>query len=164
MADKETEIEWAKSKRIEAEKEKARQAMNGAKPDALSLAYLGPDRGKVKGWSSDSRLIMAKAEKLSAWSVILALAGIVLMIIADLGGIVSTANKLGLAGLILDIPGWVGEICLILAVFFGVIGVTVAIYYKLKSKQEMGAAGWSGVIGVLMVVIYWLIRDWLMGV
>lgn len=163
MADKETENEWAKSKRIEAEKEKARQAMNEVKPDALSLSYLGPNRGKAKGWSSDSRLIMAKAEKLSTWSVILAPVGIVLMIIADLGGIVSTANKLGLAGLILDIPSWVGEICLILAVFFGVIGATVAIYYKLKSKQEMGAAGWSGVIGVLMVVIYWLIRGWLMG-
>ncbi len=163
MADKETENEWVKSKRIEAEKEKARQAMNGVKPDALSLAYLGPNRGKVKGWSSDSRLIMAKAEKLSTWSVILAPVGIVLMIIADLGGIVSTVNKLGLAGMILEIPGWVGEICLILAVFFGVIGATVAIYYKLKNKQEMGVAGWSGIIGILMVAIYWLIRGWLMG-
>ncbi len=138
MADKETEVEWAKSKRIEAEREKAARAVleEDQKYGKVNVAYLDPVKSKVRGWSSDSRLVIARAEKLATWSVILAPTSVVLMIIADVGDMVSMVNQLGLAGVMFSIPRYIGDACLLLSVFFGLIGILTSLYYKIKNGKE----------------------------
>ena len=163
MADPEVEAEWEKSKQIEAERMKAVQAMSEAKPDVGALAELGPQMEKARGWSNDSKLVMAKAEKLGTWSAILAPVGIVMMIISDVGNVVVQVGRLGMFGIMFGIFAGLGMICLAGAIFFGVIGLITALYYRFKNGQKLGVAGWSGMVAISLVVVYWLVRSLIMG-
>lgn len=164
MADAETEAEWEKSRRIDEERMKAARAINEAKTDVNGLAILGPQQDKPRGWSSDSKLVIEKAEKLGMWAAILAPLGVVLMIIADMGNVVTGARGLGMFGAMFGIFSGLGLICLAAAVFFGLIGFVTAVYYRVKLGKKLGVAGWSGTGAILIVAVYWLIRSLLLRI
>ena len=157
-----TEAEWKKSKRIDEERMKAARALNEAKPDINGVAALGPQQDKPRGWSSDSRLITEKAEKLGMWAAVLAPAGVVLMIISDVGSVVTEVGKLGLFGVLFSILGGLGLICFAVVIFFGLIGFVTAVYYRGKLGKKLGVAGWSGMGAIMIVVVYFLIRSLLL--
>lgn len=161
MADKETEAEWEKSKRIEAERMKAVRASKAEKPSQENLAYLDPQATKVKGWSNDKNVIMASAERMGNKAVILAFAGIVLGIIGYAGGTVTEVFRLGMAGIMIaGLPSGVSFVCLGVAVLMALITIGSEISGKMKYKKKFGAAFWSAVGAVIAVVIYGLVR-WL---
>lgn len=155
MADKETEEEWARLRRVEAEREKARRALEEQKPDAVGLACLGPQKKKIRGWSVDRNLLLTKTEKLGTWSVIFAPVGVVLLIISDAGSIVSEAGNFGLGGLVISgIPGGIGAGCLGIAAFLAVLVIGVELYCKFRDKRMFGTGWWSAVVGFIIVVVY----------
>ena len=158
MADKETEAEWAKSKRIEAERMKAAQALN-EKVSQENVAYLDPQSTKVKGWSSDANVIMASAERMGNKAVILAFTGVVLGIIGYAGGMVTTTFNLGMAGVIISaLPSGAGFMCLGVAVLMAIITIGNEIVQKVKYKRKFSAALWSAAGALATVVIYIVVR------
>ena len=160
MADEETQAEWKKSKRIEAERQKAMRAVEREGQSKADLAYLDPGATKVKGFSRDPNVILADAERMANRAAILVIGGVVLRIIGDVGGIVSTSFNLGLAGVILDIPGWVGLACLGVGVLMAMAVIGCEIYFKVKMGRRISSALWSAVAVLAIVVIYFVIR-WL---
>ncbi|MBR3228787.1 hypothetical protein IKF67_00940 [Candidatus Saccharibacteria bacterium] len=158
MADAETEAEWAKSKRIEAEKAKAAKALAESKPDKSNLAFLDAPDTKVKGWSSDSNVILAHAEKMGNRSIILAVCGVVLSIIGYVGGIVSATANLGLASIIISgIPSGIGFICMGLAVLMAIITIAGEITNKVRKGRKFSSTFWSALSAIIVVVLYWLV-------
>ncbi len=161
MADAQTEAEWEKSKRIEAERMKAARALEAEKSDRANLAYLDPQMTKVKGWSSDKNVILASVERLGNRSVILTVAGVVLGVVGYGGGIVTSAFNLGMAGVVVSgLPSGASFICLGLAILMAVITIGSEITRKIKYKQKFSAAFGSSIGAVVVVAIYILIR-WL---
>lgn len=159
MADKETEQEWAKLRRIEAEKKKARQAIQGEKPDVVGASYLEPQKKKVRGWSTDKELLLKKTEKFGTWSVLLALLGIAMGVIAAAGGIVTEVGRFGMAGMMISgIPGGVGAICLIFAMLFAVIVIVVEGYYRLKDRSKFGNGWWSAIVAAALIALYTFVK------
>lgn len=161
MAGKKTEAEWEKSKRIEAERMKAARALEAEKSNHENLAYLDPQKTKVKGWSSDRNVIMASVERMGNKAVILAFAGIVLSIIGYVGSMVTMVSRLGMAGIMIaGLPSGAGFVCLALAVLMAIIVIGSEINNKIKYRKKFGAAFWSAMGAIVAIVIYGLIR-WL---
>jgi len=158
MADAETEAEWAKSKRIEAEKAKAAKALAESKPDNSNLAFLDAPDTKVKGWSNDPNVILAHAEKMGNKSIILAVCGVVLSIIGRVGGIVGALANLGAASAIISgIPSGIGLICMGLAVLMAIITIAGEITNKVRKGRKLGSIFWSAFSAIAVIVLYWLI-------
>ena len=160
MADKETEAEWEKSKRIEAERMKAARAAAEEKPDRSSLAFLDPKATKVKGWSNDPDVILADGEKMGNRALIFAVAGVILLFISSMGSIVSSTFDLGMAGVILEIPGWVGLVCIALAVLMALAGISCEVYLKVRKKRKLSSAFWSSFGAIGFIIVYFVVR-WL---
>ncbi len=160
MADKETELEWEKSKRIEAEKMKAAKAIMEEKPDKASLAFLDPKTTKVKGWSADPDVILSSGERMGNRAIMLAFCGVILDFIGNMGEVVSSTFKLGLAGAVLSIPGMIGFFCMGLAALMAVAAISCEIYLKIKRGRKFSTAFWSSIWAVGIVVLYMVIR-WL---
>ena len=160
MADQETEAEWEKSKRIEAERMKAAKAFAEEKPDKSNLAFLDPKSTKVKGWSNDPDVVLADGEKMGNRALILALSGIVLLFLGTAGSFVSSVYNLGLAGVVFEILDWVGLACMALAMLMALVGVSCEVYLKIKKKRKYSVAFWSSLSAILLVVAYFVIR-WL---
>ncbi len=161
MADKKTEAEWEKSKRIEAEKMKAARALAAEKNDT-NVAYLEPKMTKVKGWSNDPNVILASAERIGDKMVVLALAGVVFGIIGILGGIVVETFQLGLAGMMISgLPDGVSFLCFGIAVLMAIVVIGSEIVYKIKNKRKFSPALWSAVAAIIITalyaLVYWLI-------
>ena len=162
MVDSETE-EWAeKSKRIEAEKMKAAWALAEEKSDKSYLAYLDPKTTKVKGWTTDSDVILASIERLGNRSIVLAISGIILSIIGQAGSIVSETFNLGLGSMVISgIPGGVSLFCTGLAIIMAVVVMGSEIFYKVKQGRKFSSAFLTAVVSVFLIVLYgailWLI-------
>lgn len=90
MADKETEAEWARMRRVELERKKAAEAVRKEqeKQGKVNLAFL-PVSTKTKGWSKNPNVVMADAARMADKSLVFALGGILLIMIGDMGNIVS---------------------------------------------------------------------------
>lgn len=163
MADRETELEWEKSKRIEAEKMKAVKALMEEKPDKTNLAFLDPKSTKVKGWSNDENVILANGERMGNRAIIFALAGVVLDFIGDMGMIVSSTFNLGLAGTMLAIPSAVGLFCIGVAILLALVSVGCEIYFKYRKGRRFSGAFWSALGAIGIVILYeflkWLIQQ-----
>ena len=160
MADKETE-EWAeKSRQIEAERMKAVQALAKEKPDKTNLAFLDPKATKVKGWSNDSDVLLADGEKMGNRALIFAFAGVVLSFISSMGSIVSSTFNLGMAGVIMEIPGWVGLALMALAVLMATAAISCEVYLRIKKRRKLSPAFWSSMGAIALIVVYYLVR-WL---
>lgn len=155
MADLETEGWAEKSKQIEAERMKAAKAVAEEKPDKSSLAFLDPKATKVKGWSNDANVIVANAERMGNRAVVFAVCGMVLDIIGTVGGMVTSANNLGMGGLIISgLPSGIGLFGIGLAFLMAVITVGVELFYKLKNGRKMTMATWSAVAAIAVCVGY----------
>ncbi|MBR3132418.1 hypothetical protein IKG33_03385 [Candidatus Saccharibacteria bacterium] len=161
MADRETELEWEKSKRIEAEKMKAERALEETKPDKANYAFLEPKTTKVKGWSADKDVILADSERMGNRSAILALSGVVLNFIGDMGAIVSESFNLGMAGVILNIPSWVGIFCFGLAILMAGALIGCEIYFRIKKGRKFSVGFWSA-LGAAGIVLLYVFLRWLM--
>jgi len=160
MADKVTEAEWKKSKRIEAERAKAVEDLTKEKPNQENLAYLDPQSTRVKGWSRDTNVILASVERIGNRAVVLAFAGVVLGIIGYAGGMVSGVFNLGMAGVLVSgLPSGVSFLCLGAAVLMAIITMGSEIFYKVKDKKKLSAAFWSAIGAVVVVVVYSVIQQ-----
>lgn len=160
MADMQTEEEWAKSKRIEAERMKAARALAEEKPDKSGVAFLEPKSTKVKGWSNDSDVVLADGEKMGNRALIFAIAGMILSFISSMGSVVSSTFNLGMAVVILEIPGLIGLVCVAIAILMAIAGISCEVYLKLKKGRKLSLAFWSSFITILLIVIYYVVR-WL---
>ena len=161
MADQETEQEWAKSKRIEAEKMKAARALAQAKPDQSNLAFLDPKATKVKGWSSDPDVKLASIERMGNRAIIFALGGIVLSIIGYVGGMVTVSSNLGLAGVIISsLPSGLGMFLVGIGIIMSLVTIGTEITYKIKSGHKFTNSFWTAIGALVLVGLYWLIM-WL---
>ncbi len=158
MADKETEAEWAKSRRIEAERMKAARALAEEKPDKANIAFLDPKATKVKGWSNDPDVVLADGEKVGNRALIFAVCGIVLAVIGAMGSIVSSTFNLGMAGVMLMIPSYVGFAGMVLAVLMALVAVGCEIYLKVKRGRKFSVAFWSAVSVIVLIGIYFVVR------
>lgn len=161
MADAETEAEWEKSKRIEAERMKAAKALAEEKPDKSNVAFLDPKETKTKGWSNDTNVILVSAERMGNRAIILAICGVVLMIIGFAGGMVTETSKLGMAGMLISsLPSGVGLLCMGLAVLMAIIAIGSEIYRKVKMGRNFSATFWSA-IGAIGIVVLYFVAQWL---
>ena len=160
MADEQTEAEWAKSKRIEAERMKAARAMADEKIDKTNLAFLDPKSTKVKGWSNDPDVVLADGEKMGNRALIFAISGLVLSSIGAIGGIVSSTFNLGLAGAVLAIPSGISLVCIWAAVLMALVAIACEIYLKVKKARKFSVAFWSSICTIVLIIIYYAIR-WL---
>ena len=158
MADQETEAEWEKSKRIEAERMKAARALAEERPDKANLAFLDPKATKVKGWSNDPDVILADGEKMGNRALIFAVAGVILSFISSMGSIVSSTFDLGMAGVILEIPGWVGLILMALAVLMAIAAISCEAYLKVRKKRKLSSAFWSSLGAIGFIIVYFVVR------
>lgn len=164
MADKETEKEWEKSKRIDAERMKAARALLNEKPDKVNLAFLDPNVTKVKGWSNDPNVIFASIERMGNRSMALAIGGIVLPVIGYVGGMVTSSFKLGMAGVIISaLPSGAGMILVGLAILMSLIVIGTEIAYKIKNGRKFSSSFWTAVGTLVIVALYILISSWLIG-
>lgn len=162
MADKETEKEWEKSKRIDAERIKAARALSNEKQDKTNLAFLDPNMTKVKGWSSDPNVILASIERMGNRSMALALGGVVLSVIGYVGGMVTSSFRLGMAGVIISaLPSGAGMILVGLAILMSLIVIGTEITYKIKSGRKFSSSFWTAVGTLVIVALYILISSWL---
>ena len=162
MADEETRIEWEKSRRIEAERQKAVQAMakEEKKRDGVSLSYLDPGATKVKGFSRDTNVVLADAERMANRAMFLVIGGVALMIIGGVGGIVSTTYGLGLAGVILSIPSMVGLVCLGAGALMAMVTMGCEVYFRVKTGRKPSSALWTAAIALAVVAVYFVVQ-WL---
>lgn len=159
MADSETEQEWEKSKRIEAERMKAARALADSKPEKSGLEFLDPKKTKVKGWSNDTDVILASIERMGNRALILAVGGIVLSIIGAAGGTVSSINNLGLAGAIIsDLPSMLGMLMIGIGILMALITIGVEVYYKLKAVRKLDSSFWTAVGAMVVVGVYVIVR------
>ncbi|MBQ1298276.1 hypothetical protein IIY24_00345 [Candidatus Saccharibacteria bacterium] len=158
MAERETEAEWEKSKRIEAERMKAARALAEEKPDKSNLAFLDPATTKAKGWSSDKNSILASAEKIGNRAIILAISGVVLAVIGYVGGMVSLGFNLGVGGVIISgIPSGIGYLCMGIAVVMAVVTVGSEIYFKIKDGRKFSSGFSSAVASLVVVLVYFVL-------
>ena len=114
MADKETEQEWARLRRIEAEKDKARKAIEeeDKKQWKVNAAFLDSMSGaKVRGFSRGSEALRQSSERLANWSTTLGVCGI----IVDFLSRIVDVRGLGMAGAMM--------IGVINVIGFGMIGI-----------------------------------------
>ena len=163
MADRETELEWEKSKRIEKERKKAEQALAAEQPDKTNLAFLDHKSTKVKGWSNDSDVIRASVERMGNRAIVLAVAGIVLFIIGYAGAIIVSNSRLGMAGVIISgLPTSVGMISMGIAILMAIITIGNEIINKVKSKRKFGSPFWTSAAAILLVIIFYLIMHFVM--
>ena len=159
MADKETEAEWEKSKRIEAERMKAARAAAEDKPDKSNLAYLDPKTTKVKGWSGDFDVIMASAERIGNRSLIFAIGGAVLDIIGMAGSTVATTYRLGLAGVLISgLPSGIGVFLMEVGILMAMVTIGSEIAFKLKHGIKFTVAIYSAIASILVIVFYAFVR------
>lgn len=157
MADEETEAEWAKSRRIEAEKMKAARALANEKPNKTNLAFLDPKVTKVKGWSNDPDVILADGEKMGNRALIFAIGGLILSFIGTMGGIVSSTFNLGLAGIILALPSALGLVCLGVAMLMAISAISCEVYLKTKKGRKFSVAFWSSLGTIALIIIYFVV-------
>ena len=158
MADKETELEWEKSKRIEAERMKAAKAIAEEKSEKTNLAFLDPKVTKVKGWSTDPDVILSSSERMGNRAIILALGGVVLDFVGSVGAVVSSTFNLGLGGVILDIPSAVGLFCIGLAILMAIVAIGCEIYLKIKRGRKFSVAFGTSLWAIGIVILYMVIR------
>lgn len=161
MADEDS-IKWAeKSKQIEAEKMKAARALVSEKQDKTNLAFLDPKTTKVKGWSNDFDVVMASAERIGNRSLLFAVGGIVLDIIGMVGGMVTSAFQLGVAGAIIaGLPSGIGYFCIGIGVLMAMVTVGCEIVFKVKKGKKFTSVIWSAVATIGVITVY-LIARWL---
>lgn len=163
MADKETELEWEKSKRIEAERMKAVKDLEEQKPDKISLAYLDPKMTKVKGWSKDPDVMLASTERMANRAVVLVISGAVLSIIGMAGGIVTETSNLGLGGVLISgLPSGVGMLLMGIGAIMSLVVIGFQLYARFRLGRKFDTSFWAAVGALIFNILFWMARIMLM--
>ena len=157
MADKETELEWAKSRRIEAERMKAIKAMETDKPDNSGLALLKIESAdnRVVGFTRGKEANVNSIEKLSNTSVTVIIGGIAfdLLLWAIRGLMLNDAGNQMVYYLRLA-----GEIALGAASFIAVFSIIMSLWYHFRHQYELGTHFRTAMIALGLAIIYAVIR------
>lgn len=158
MADKETEQEWAKLRRIEAEKEKARKAIEeeDKKQGKVNAAFLDSMSGaKVRGFSRGSEALRQSSERLANWSTTLGVCGI----IVDFLSRIVDVRGLGMAGaMMIGAINAIGFGMIGIAAFLAVFNIGAMLFSHKKRGISMANLPLKSTAMVLtVVVIYELI-------
>lgn len=160
MADRETELEWEKSKRIEAERMKAVRALEEENKDIkVNSAFLDPENRKIHGYSRDMGQLLRSAEKAADISIGLVIVGILLKstthILPKLG---SGAAPLGI---LVDIISAVGFVMICVAPIMAIISLWFNYKYKdikdYKNKNTIMTAIAALIIVVVYAVLYFFV-------
>lgn len=161
MADKETEAEWAKLRRIDAEKKKAAKALEEEKPDKTNLAFLEPKATKVKGFSNDKDVLLASLERYADRSFVFALVAVVLELIGWAGEMLSSVARFGEAAAIISgIPSALSFAAVALAAVTATVAIVGELYFKFKYNQKLGSPFWSAIFALPTIAIYFFLQ-WL---
>lgn len=164
MADKETELEWEKSKRIEAERMKAVKDLEEQKPDKISLAYLDPKMTKVKGWSKDPDVMLASIERMSNWAVVLVVGGAVLSVIGMFGGIVAETSNLGLGGVLVSgLPSGVGMLLMGIGAIMSLVVIGFQLYARFRLGRKLDTSFWTAIGALAFNILFFIARIVLMA-
>ncbi len=159
MADAETEAEWEKSKRIEAEKMKATQAMNEQAPDRASLAFLEPTEIHEKDWPNGKMHGILNSEKSGNRAFLLAVAGVVLNILGDFGSMNSGGTEYAPSlALLFGGLSSIGYICFVGAFFGGITAIGCELTYKFRDKVNFTTTMWTGLSAFAIMVAYFVIK------
>ena len=155
MADKEVE-EWAaKSKAIEAERMKAAKAIVEEKLDRTNEAFLDPKLTKVKGYSKDTDVILASAERIGNRALVLVICGLLLAFVARMGGYLVSVFRLGLFGMMFEILSAAAAFLLGLGFIMGLVTIGFGLYYKCREGRRLTMAFWTalGAVGIVVVLV-----------
>lgn len=158
MADKETEAEWEKSKRIEAEKMKAARSLAYHEEDKVNQAFLEP--AKVRGFSRDPNVVARSAERLANVSIVSTLLGILFGIFLQLVSIEIEAFKLGLAGGgIAMVFGVINTVGIGMGVSTGAIVLVCGGVTMLKrTARKLKPAIITAAISLTLIIIYYIVQ------
>lgn len=159
MADPETEREWEKARRIEAERMKAVHEYEKIKPDNSNLAYLDPKHTKVKGWSKDPDVIAADIERMGNRALIFVIGGVVMALIGHAGSTVGEVFQLGMASVIISgLPSGIGVLLMGIGSLMALVTIGVEIYFMVKKGRKINSSFWTAVAAVGVVAIFIVVR------
>ena len=102
--DEETKKEWEKSKRIEAERMKAAQAVANDDSERINSAFLDVRSTNLKGYSRDVESLVRSIEKVSGFGLGFAVVGVILRLVApiipDQSGVIAKVGSLAGAAML----------------------------------------------------------------
>ena len=160
MADKETELEWEKSKRIEAERMKAVRALEEGDKDArINSAFLNPENRKIHGYSRDTGQLLRSAEKAAGISIGLAL---VVIILKSTTHILPVAGDIAAPlGVLVDIISKIGFVMICIAPVMAMISLWFCYKYKnikdFKNKNTIATAIATLAIVCVYAILYFVV-------
>jgi hypothetical protein len=155
MADKETELEWEKSKRIEAERVKAAEALNRNNGETkVNSAFLAPENTKIHGYSRDKNSISRSVEKAAGFSIGFVILGI---ITTSLPRAIAIAGAPAPLTILFDIISAIGMVILFAAPILAVVALWSNYYYKKNDKNIVITAGISLAIFAVYLIIHFAI-------
>lgn len=154
MADQETEAEWAKSKRIEAERMKAAKALAETKADNSNLAYLDPRTTKIKGFSRGREAILLSVERLGNFSAVMVVGGVIikLVMLSVIGLMLNSAGQY-MRAIIDDIGMGAILVGMFVAVFVLLAAAWFYYKYRFRPRSPIWTAGSALIIGVIYTVV-----------
>ena len=152
MADRETELEWEKSKRIEAERTKAVKALEeGDKELRVNSAFLDPENTKIKGYSRDESRIIRSIEKVSGLSIGFVILGIVMVSMSRVSIMVGAPAPLAI---LFNIISTIGMVVL----FASPILAVVALWFNYRSNKNDKSVITNSVVALVVFVIYVIVH------
>ena len=146
MADQETEAEWEKSRRIEAERMKAERAMEEDKSAQINSALLDMKPTNVKGLEQGTERKLRSIERAGDFSVGIAVLGVVVRFV-----IMNIPLPLGI---LVKVIMLIGLLMLGVSVIFAVVSLVYAFYYKDKTKFNFKGVVVTASAALAIVVIY----------
>ena len=157
MADKETEAEWEKSMRIEAEKMKAARSLAYHEEDKTNQAFLDP--AKVRGFSRDPNVVARSAERLANISIVFTLLGILFGIFLQLVSIEIETFRLGLAGSgIAMVFGAINSVGIGVGALTGAIALVCGVVMLKRTARKLKPAIITAVISLTLIIIYYIVQ------
>lgn len=152
MVDKETELEWEKSKRIEAERMKAARALNEEDKEArVNSAFLEPENRKIHGFSRDENRILRSVEKMSEFSLGFVILGIITNTIPNY---LMTIGAPAPLTILFGIISAIGLVILFISPILAIIALWSNHHYKKNDKNVVI----TSIISLAIFVIYVLIH------
>ena len=102
----------------------------------------------------------ADSERMGNRALILALSGVFLGIIGYFG---SKANT-GFGDIIISgLPSGLSSICLGIATILGMVVTGMELYWRIHQKKKLTLSFWTGLSAVLIVVIFFIVKTFLLS-
>ncbi|MBO7132021.1 hypothetical protein J6V85_02020 [Candidatus Saccharibacteria bacterium] len=152
MADKETELEWEKSKRIEAERMKAVKALENNEESRVNLAFLEPENRKIHGFSRDFGQISRSAERAADFSVGFIFFGILLKSMSHI--LPMSGGAAALLGVLMTIISMIGLVMICIAPVMAIVSLWFSYKYGAIKESKNKSAIMMAVITLVATVVY----------